>query len=163
VGTTILNLWVFFRISPRITWSGSSENTPPRGVDDTPGGASADDVCEHGGPTWNWGAYFSDSEPNAVPLASAGYACLLPNPRGSAGRGHAVAQVVIGDGGHRLSRHHGGRGPRDRRGDRGPEPPRHRRLSYAGFMAGWAVGQTDRFAAAVAMSVVSNYVLFHLT
>ena len=30
-------------------------------------------------------------------------------------------------------------------------------------MAGWAVGQTDRFGAAVAMSVVSNYVSFHLT
>ncbi len=30
-------------------------------------------------------------------------------------------------------------------------------------MAGWAVGQTDRFGASVAMSVVSNYVSFHLT
>ena len=30
-------------------------------------------------------------------------------------------------------------------------------------MAGWAVGQTDRFGAAVAMSVVSDYVSFHLT
>ncbi len=30
-------------------------------------------------------------------------------------------------------------------------------------MAGWAVGQTDRFAAAAAMSVVSDYVSFHLT
>ena len=56
-------------------------------------------VCVHGGPTWNWGSYFSDSEPNAVLLASAGYACLLPNPRGSIGRGHAFAQAVIGDGG----------------------------------------------------------------
>ena len=56
-------------------------------------------VCVHGGPTWNWGAFFSDSEPNAVLLASAGYACLLPNPRGSIGRGHAFAQGVIGDGG----------------------------------------------------------------
>ena len=56
-------------------------------------------VCVHGGPTWSWGAYFSDSEPNAVLLASAGYACLLPNPRGSIGRGHAFAQGVIGDGG----------------------------------------------------------------
>jgi dipeptidyl aminopeptidase/acylaminoacyl peptidase len=36
-------------------------------------------------------------------------------------------------------------------------------LSYGGYMAGWAVGQTDRFRAAVAMSVVSNYVSFHLT
>ena len=30
-------------------------------------------------------------------------------------------------------------------------------------MAAWAVGQTDRFGASVAMSVVSNYVSFHLT
>lgn len=55
-------------------------------------------VCVHGEPTWNWGAYFSDSEPNAVLLSSAGYACLLPNPRGSIGRGHAFAQGVIGGG-----------------------------------------------------------------
>ncbi len=40
---------------------------------------------------------FSDSEPNAVLLAAAGYAVLLPNPRGSTGRGHAFAQAVIGD------------------------------------------------------------------
>jgi hypothetical protein len=56
-------------------------------------------ACVHGGPTWNWGAFFSDSEPNAVLLATAGYACLLPNPRGSIGRGHAFAQAVIGDSG----------------------------------------------------------------
>jgi dipeptidyl aminopeptidase/acylaminoacyl peptidase len=30
-------------------------------------------------------------------------------------------------------------------------------------MAGWAVGQTHRFAASVAMSVVSDYVSYHLT
>ena len=29
--------------------------------------------------------------------ADAGYACLLPNPRGSIGRGHAFTQGVIGD------------------------------------------------------------------
>ena len=121
-------------------------------------------VCVHGGPTWNWGAYFSDSEPNAVLLASAGYACLLPNPRGSIGRGHAFAQGVIGDGGgidyrdimagvdHCIAE---GFADPDRLGISG--------LSYGGYMAGWAVGQTDRFGAAVAMSVVSNYVSFHLT
>ena len=121
-------------------------------------------VCVHGGPTWNWGAYFSDSEPNAVLLASAGYACLLPNPRGSIGRGHAFAQEVIGDGGgidfrdimagvdHCIAE---GIADPDRLGISG--------LSYGGYMAGWAVGQTDRFRAAVAMSVVSNYVSFHLT
>ena len=121
-------------------------------------------VCVHGGPTWNWGAYFSDSEPNAVLLASAGYACLLPNPRGSIGRGHAFAQGVIGDGGgidyrdimagvdHCIAE---GIADPDRLGIAG--------LSYGGYMAGWAVGQTDRFGASVAMSVVSNYVSFHLT
>jgi dipeptidyl aminopeptidase/acylaminoacyl peptidase len=121
-------------------------------------------VCVHGGPTWNWGAYFSDSEPNAVLLSSAGYACLLPNPRGSIGRGHAFAQGVIGDGGgidyrdimagvdHAIAE---GIADPGRLGISG--------LSYGGYMAGWAVGQTDRFRAAVAMSVVSNYVSFHLT
>jgi len=121
-------------------------------------------VCVHGGPTWNWGAYFSDSEPNAVLLASAGYACLLPNPRGSAGRGHAFAQAVIGDG--------GGIDYRDimagaeyviAEGIADPDRLGIAGLSYGGDMAGWAVGQTDRFAAAVAMSVVSSYVSFHLT
>ena len=121
-------------------------------------------VCVHGGPTWNWGAYFSDSEPNAVLLASAGYACLLPNPRGSGGRGHAFAQGVIGDG--------GGVDFRDimagvdhciAEGIADPGLLGISGLSYGGYMAGWAVGQTERFGAAVAMSVVSNYVSFHLT
>ncbi len=121
-------------------------------------------VCAHGGPTWNWGAYFSDSEPNAVLLASAGYACLLPNPRGSIGRGHAFAQAVIGDGGGVDFRdimagvdHCIAEGVAD------PERLGIAGLSYGGYLAGWAVGQTDRFAAAVAMSVVADYVSFHLT
>ncbi len=121
-------------------------------------------VGVHGGPTWNWGSYFSDSEPNAVLLASAGYACLLPNPRGSIGRGHVFNQGVIGDGGgidfrdimagvdHVIAE---GIADPDRLGIAG--------LSYGGYMAAWAVGQTDRFGASVAMSVVSNYVSFHLT
>jgi dipeptidyl aminopeptidase/acylaminoacyl peptidase len=121
-------------------------------------------VCVHGGPTWCWGAYFSVSEPSAVLLASAGYACLLPNPRGSTGRGHAFAQGVIGDG--------GGVDFRDimagvdrciELGIADPERLGISGLSYGGYMAAWAIGQTDRFRAAVAMSVVSDYVSFHLT
>jgi dipeptidyl aminopeptidase/acylaminoacyl peptidase len=149
-----------------IRWTGES-GVEIEGVLMTPPGAEGPlptIVCVHGGPTWNWGSYFSDSEPNAVLLASAGYACLLPNPRGSIGRGHAFAQAVIGDGGgvdyrdimagvdHVIAE---GIADPDRLGIAG--------LSYGGYMAGWAVGQSDRFAAAVAMSVVSNYVSFHLT
>ena len=84
-----------------ISWNGE-DGTPIEGLLMTPHGAHGPlplIVCVHGGPTWNWGAYFSDSEPNAVLLSSAGYACLLPNPRGSIGRGHGFAQGVIGDGG----------------------------------------------------------------
>jgi dipeptidyl aminopeptidase/acylaminoacyl peptidase len=132
----------------------------PRGVD----GPLPTIVCVHGGPTWNWGSYFSDSEPNAVLLSAAGYACLMPNPRGSIGRGHAFAQGVIGDG--------GGVDFRDimsgvdhciAEGIADPERLGIAGLSYGGYMAAWAVGQTDRFRASVAMSVVADYVSFHLT
>ena len=149
-----------------IRWDGEG-GTPIEGLLMTPHGAHGPlplIVCVHGGPTWNWGAYFSDSEPNAVLLSSAGYACLLPNPRGSIGRGHGFAQGVIGDG--------GGIDYRDimagvdfciAEGTADPGRLGISGLSYGGYMAGWAVGQTDRFGAAVAMSVVSNYVSFHLT
>ena len=121
-------------------------------------------VLVHGGPTWCWNAVFSDSEPNAVLLAQAGYAVLLPNPRGSTGRGHAFAQAVIGDSGGRDFRDimagvdrcvADGIADPGRLGISG--------LSYGGFMAGWAVTQTGRFRAAVAFSVIANFQSFFLT
>jgi dipeptidyl aminopeptidase/acylaminoacyl peptidase len=121
-------------------------------------------VAVHGGPTWAWSYYFSDSEPNAVLLADAGYAVLLPNPRGSAGRGHAFARAVIGNSGTAdlddimagvdLCVAEGIADP-DRLGISG--------LSYGGYMAGWAITQTDRFGASVALSTIGDYVTFHLT
>ena len=121
-------------------------------------------VAVHGGPTWCWNAYFSDSEPNAVLLADAGYAVLQPNPRGSSGRGHAFAESIIGDPGGIDFRDlmsgvdwcvAEGIAIPDRLGIAG--------LSYGGYMAGWAITQTDRFAASVAISVVADYRSFHLT
>ena len=121
-------------------------------------------VAVHGGPTWCWNAYFSDSEPNAVLLADAGYAVLQPNPRGSSGRGHAFAEAVIGDpGGIDFADIMAGVDWAIAEGIADPARLGIAGLSYGGYMAGWAVTQTDRFAAAVAISVVADYRSFHLT
>ena len=121
-------------------------------------------VLVHGGPTWCWNAVFSDSEPNAVLLAAAGYAVLLPNPRGSTGRGHAFAQAVIGDsGGKDFEDIMSGVNRCIADGVADPDRLGISGLSYGGFMSGWAVTQTDRFKAAVAFSVVANNQSFFLT
>jgi dipeptidyl aminopeptidase/acylaminoacyl peptidase len=118
----------------------------------------------HGGPTWCWNAYFSDSEPNSVLLAASGYAVLLPNQRGSVGRGHAFAQAVIDDpGGKDLADIMSGIDMCVSTGVADPERLGISGLSYGGYMTAWAVTQTDRFAAGVAHSVISNWVSFHLT
>ena len=111
-------------------------------------------VLVHGGPTWCWNAYFSVSEPNAVLLADAGYAVLMPNPRGSIGRGHAFAQAVIGDpGGKDLQDILAGVDRCVADGVADPDRLGISGLSYGGYMAGWAMTQTDRFGASVAHSV----------
>ena len=121
-------------------------------------------LAVHGGPTWCWNAYFSDSEPNAVLLADAGYAVLQPNPRGSAGRGHAYAEAVLGDpGGIDFNDLMAGIDWCVAEGIADPKRLGIAGLSYGGYMAGWAVTQTDRFAAAVAISVVADFRSFHLT
>jgi len=121
-------------------------------------------VAVHGGPSWCWSAYFSESEPNGVVLADAGFAVLLPNPRGSTGRGHAFAQAVIGDpGGGDFADILAGIDACIAAGVADPARLGIAGVSYGGFMAGWAVGQTDRFGAAVAMSVVADFRSFHLT
>jgi dipeptidyl aminopeptidase/acylaminoacyl peptidase len=118
----------------------------------------------HGGPSWCWGGYFSDSEPSSVLLADAGYAVLLPNPRGSNGRGHAFAQAVVDDpGGKDLEDIMAGVDMCIAEGIADPDRLGISGLSYGGYMSAWAVTQTHRFAAAVAYSIISNWVSFHLT
>ena len=91
-------------------------------------------------------------------LAAAGYAVFLPNPRGSQGRGHDFAAAVasaIGAGewtdiisGIDLMIVDGVADP-DRLGISG--------WSHGGFMAAWAVGQTDRFRAALMGAGISDW------
>lgn len=88
--------------------------------------------------------------PSAQWLAGAGFAVFLPNPRGGQGHGHQFALSVAGRVGQEewtdivtgidLLVAEGIADP-DRLGIAG--------WSHGGFMSAWAVGQTDRFRAAL--------------
>jgi dipeptidyl aminopeptidase/acylaminoacyl peptidase len=97
-------------------------------------------------------------DPSAQWLATAGYAVFLPNPRGGKGRGHDFAARVAG----RVGREEwtdiltgidlliaDGVADPDRLGITG--------WSHGGFMAAWAVGQTDRFRAALVGAGVTDW------
>jgi dipeptidyl aminopeptidase/acylaminoacyl peptidase len=91
-------------------------------------------------------------------LATAGYAVFLPNPRGGTGHGREFSAAVVGDlGGAEWSDIlegidmlvAAGVADPDRLGITGP--------SHGGFMTAWAVGQTDRFKAALMNAGISDW------
>lgn len=96
--------------------------------------------------------------PSAQWLATAGYAVFLPNPRGGQGHGHTFAASVAGRVGQEewtdiltgidLLIAEGIADP-DRLGIAGG--------SHGGFMAAWAIGQTDRFRAALVSAGVTDW------
>jgi dipeptidyl aminopeptidase/acylaminoacyl peptidase len=117
-------------------------------------------VNVHGGPVW---AYADRWPRHSVhPLAARGYAVLMPNPRGSAGRGRDFAGMVVGD--------MGGDDARDVLAgidalvERGVADPARIGVtggSYGGFLSCWLPTIDDRFAASVAMSPVSDWYSQH--
>jgi len=120
----------YFIISPR-----SPQGVPPMFLE------------IHGGPHgWN---PFEFAFHSYQVLAAAGYAVVLPNPRGSIGYGEEFALAVNGDWGGEdyhdllacaddvIGR---GLGDEDRQFVGG--------YSYGGYMSAWMVGHTDRFKAA---------------
>ena len=121
-------------------------------------------VAVHGGPTgcWFWGFAPANGLPNF--LASAGYAMLFPNVRGSTGRGPEFAEANLGDmGGGDLQDILTGIDALVRDGIVDDKRVAITGGSYGGFMASWAITQSDRFAAAIPMAVVTNWVSFHST
>lgn len=113
----------------------------------------------HGGP---YGRHADrlmlDWHPSAQWLAAAGYAVFLPNPRGGQGHGHDFAATV------------GGAVGLDEWTDivtgidlliaDGVADPGRLGIggwSHGGFMAAWAVGHTDRFAAALVGAGISDW------
>ncbi|GAB3197921.1 hypothetical protein GCM10027062_10880 [Nocardioides hungaricus] len=120
----------------------------------------------HGGPTWLWSAAYAPAESNhlALPLAAAGAAVLLPNPRGSSGRGQPYAARVAGDlGGRDLADVLAGVDHLVERGVADPDRSAVMGLSYGGFLTARAAVSERRFRAAVVMSGVGDWLGFATT
>ena len=119
-------------------------------------------VFVHGGPTGTWS--WSYPHPTVPLLSQEGYAVLFPNPRGSSGRGQEFARANLGDmGGGDLQDILAGIDSLVRDGIVDDARVAITGGSYGGFMAAWAVTQTDRFAAAMPFAVVTNWTSFHYT
>lgn len=91
-------------------------------------------------------------------LAGLGYGVLYLNPRGSVGYGKDFAYAVRGDwGGKDFGDLMTGIDHAIQAGWADPARLGITGLSYGGFMTNWAVGQTDRFSAAVSHNGIAAY------
>lgn len=115
-------------------------------------------VHVHGGPAWLWSdRMYADWHDWAQLLAQRGYVVLLPNPRGSTGRGAAFTDANVGDlgGGEFRDMMAGvdhvvalGFVDEERIGIGG--------WSWGGYMTAWSITQTDRFRCAVMGAGLAN-------
>jgi dipeptidyl aminopeptidase/acylaminoacyl peptidase len=113
----------------------------------------------HGGPHfWNpqgpWLVLYQS-------LAAAGFAVLLPNPRGSQGYGEEFSKACVGDwGGADFDDLMGAVDFLVQDGVADPQRLYVAGYSYGGFMTSWVVGHTNRFAAACVSAPVTNLTSF---
>ncbi|MEU0529883.1 S9 family peptidase [Amycolatopsis tolypomycina] len=97
-------------------------------------------------------------------LAAAGFAAFLPNPRGGLGHGHAFAASVAGDvGGAEFTDLLTGIDLLVEAGVADPDRLGIAGGSHGGFVAAWAVTQTDRFKAAVVNAGIADWPLLAAT
>jgi len=118
----------------------------------------------HGGPVWHYRPFWMGRRSiGTLMLLERGYAIFLPNPRGSTGRGQAFVRPVLGDmGGADTYDYLSGLDQLTERGIADPKRLGVTGGSYGGYMATWLITQDSRFAAAVAVSPVTNQVTEHL-
>ncbi|MEV6620706.1 prolyl oligopeptidase family serine peptidase [Amycolatopsis sp. NPDC051106] len=166
------------RIAPEGTW-GTQHRLQYRAADGLaldgilvlPPGRSKTDgpfplvTLAHGGPTDRYADRFHLGwYPSGQWLAAAGFAVFLPNPRGSTGHGHAFAASVAGDvGGAEFTDLLTGIDLLVRDGIADETRLGIGGGSHGGFLAAWAVTQTDRFAAAVVLAGVIDWPLLAAT
>ncbi len=111
----------------------------------------------HGGPNGCWGHSFYLL---AQALASAGYASLYINPRGSCGYGETFASAADWGKNDYLDLMAGVDAVLAQ-GEVDPARLHVIGLSYGGFMTNWVVGHTTRFASAVSINGISNLTSFY--
>jgi dipeptidyl aminopeptidase/acylaminoacyl peptidase len=118
----------------------------------------------HGGPVWHYRPFWLGRRSiGSLMLLKRGYAIFLPNPRGSTGRGQAFVRPVLGDmGGADTYDYLSGLDHLAARGLADPGRLGVTGGSYGGYMTAWLITQDPRFAAAVAVSPVTNQVTEHL-
>jgi dipeptidyl aminopeptidase/acylaminoacyl peptidase len=120
-------------------------------------------VDVHGGPVHAWQSRWGYLATTRW-LASRGYAVLHPNPRGSSGRGQEFARLVRGEmGGDDTDDILSGIDAMVQRGIADPSRIGVTGGSYGGFMSSWLVTQDNRFAAAVSVAPVTDWISFHGT
>ncbi|GGV12377.1 hypothetical protein GCM10010260_58800 [Streptomyces filipinensis] len=143
----------------------ASDGLPLDGLLILPAGRTRDEgpfplvTMVHGGP------YFRHVDEFALTvvdcgqwLATAGYAVFLPNPRGGSGHGHEFAAVVAGAvGGDEWTDILAGLDLLVAEGVADPERLGISGWSHGGFMAAWAIGQTERFKAAITGAGISDW------
>ncbi len=114
----------------------------------------------HGGPTWHWSNMFAVTWHDwGQMLASRGYAVLMPNPRGSTGRGPGFSNAIFGDvGGGEYRDMMSGVDAMIDRGIADPDRLGVGGWSWGGYMTAWTVSQTNRFKAAVMGAGLPNMI-----
>ena len=118
----------------------------------------------HGGPVWFFRPRYVGRSLQQQALLAEGYAVFQVNPRGSSGRGQDFARRVFGDmGGADTHDYLSGLDALVKRGIADPARLGVTGGSYGGFMASWLVTQDNRFAAAVPVAPVTDWVSEHLT
>ena len=135
----------YFVMEPRRNSAGRRQGKPPLYL------------YIHGGP--NSLNPMASSLPFYQSLVAAGYAVILPNPRGSIGYGEEFSRRVVGDWGGED--YHDLMACVDDMVRRGRADERRLFVggySYGGYMSAWIVGQTNRFKAAVVGAPVTNLI-----
>jgi dipeptidyl aminopeptidase/acylaminoacyl peptidase len=121
-------------------------------------------VDVHGGPVWSWRPSCVGRNSLHVTLLRRGYAIFQPNPRGSTGRGQDFARAVAGDmGGADAQDILSGLDRMVAEGIVDPKRIGVTGVSYGAIMSAWIITQDTRFAAAVVVSPVTDYVSEQLT